>query len=93
MWSAQFVLVLLALALLGTALVYWLWFSILETVELNRANVFSFLIPVFGLAMGIAFFGEQVGLPEALGMGMTLAGLYLVAFGRPRCESGEEAVS
>ena len=69
---------LLTLALLGTSLVYWLWFSLLETVELNRASAFSFLIPVFGLAMGVGFFGEHIGWQEAVGVGLTVVGLDLV---------------
>ena len=77
-WSAQFTLALLALAFLGTSLVYWLWFSLLESVELNKANVFSFLIPVFGIAMGIAFFGEEFGWQDAVGAGLTVLGLDLV---------------
>ncbi|GMQ75136.1 MAG: DMT family transporter [Gammaproteobacteria bacterium] len=77
-WSAQFTLALLALAFLGTSLVYWLWFSLLESVELNKANAFTFLIPVFGVAMGIAFFGEQFSWQDALGAGLTVVGLDLV---------------
>jgi drug/metabolite transporter (DMT)-like permease len=77
-WSAQFILVLLALALLGTSLVYWLWFSLLASVELNKANAFSFLIPVFGIAMGVAFFGEGFGWQNAVGAGLTVLGLDLV---------------
>ena len=82
-WSAQFTLVLLVLALLGTSLVYWLWFSLLESVELNKANAFTFLIPVFGVAMGIAFFGEQFGWQDAVGAALTVVGLDLV-IRRPR---------
>lgn len=77
-WSAQFTLVLLALSLLGTSLVYWLWFSLLAAVELNKANAFSFFIPVFGIAMGVAFFGEEFGWQDAVGAGLTVLGLDLV---------------
>ena len=51
-WTPVFIASLLVLAMAGSALVYWLWFSALETVPLNRANAFSFLIPVFGLILG-----------------------------------------
>ena len=78
-WSPRFVLILASLSLLGTALVYWLWISILEKSELNRANAFSFLIPVFGLAMGALFFGETLGWPEFAGIGLTLLGIGLVS--------------
>ncbi len=83
-WSGEFLLVLAALALLGTSLVYWLWFSLLETVELNRANAFTFLIPLFGVAMGVALFGETFGWLELIGAGLTLWGLDLVVRRPPR---------
>ena len=80
-WSPTFVIVLLALALPGTALVYWLWFSLLAALPLNRANAFSFLIPVFGLAMGVGLFGESLGGFEIIGVTLTLIGLARVIRG------------
>ena len=77
-WSSRFVFALVSLSLPGTALVYWLWFSILEKVPLNRANAFSFLIPIFGLSMGALFYGETMGWSEAGGIGLTLLGIVLV---------------
>ncbi len=77
-WSPRFVLALVGLSLPGTALVYWLWFSILEKVPLNRANAFSFLIPIFGVAMGVLFYAERVGWLGAGGVGLTLLGIVLV---------------
>ena len=58
-------------------MVYWLWGTILATTELSRANAFSFLVPIFGLAMGAAFFGERLGWIEVAGIGLTLAGIAL----------------
>jgi drug/metabolite transporter (DMT)-like permease len=77
-WTREFIAVLLILAIFGTSLVYWLWFSVLESVELSKANVFNFLVPVFGLALGALLLGEQIGWPEVLGSGLTLLGLDLV---------------
>jgi drug/metabolite transporter (DMT)-like permease len=77
-WSPRFVLILAGLSILGTALVYWLWISILEKTPLNRANAFSFLIPIFGLAMGALFYGEALGWPEAIGVALTILGVGLV---------------
>ncbi len=77
-WSPKFILILLALALPGTAIVYWLWLSVLETLTLNRANAFSFLIPIFGLSMGIAFYGETLTASVALGAALAFLGILLV---------------
>jgi len=76
-WSVNFLLVLAALSLFGSALVYWLWGTILATTELSRANAFSFLVPIFGLAMGAAFFGERLGWFEVAGISLTLIGIAL----------------
>lgn len=77
-WSGRFVFSLVSLSFAGTALVYWLWTVILQKVELNRANAFSFLVPIFGLSMGMIFFGEVLGWLEISGIILSLIGIYLV---------------
>jgi drug/metabolite transporter (DMT)-like permease len=77
-WMPEFVAILLALSLFGTALVYWLWFTVLERVKLNQANTFSFLVPVFGLTIGALFFGETLGWPHVSGIVLILIGVRLV---------------
>ena len=77
-WSPKFILILLGLALPGTALVYWLWLSVLETRTLNSANAFSFLVPIFGLSLGIAFYGEALTVAVAVGASLAFLGILLV---------------
>lgn len=77
-WNTPFVVSLLGLALPGTALAYWLWYRVLGQVELNRANAFSFLVPIFGLAMGVVFYQESIGFLTAGGIGLTVLGIILV---------------
>lgn len=77
-WTFTFVWVLIVLSLFGSALVYWLWVSVLKTAPLNRANAFSFLIPVFGLTMGVLFYAETLGWPELVGISLTVLGVGLV---------------
>jgi len=79
-WNAVFLTSLLGLALFGSALVYWLWFSILEDVELNRAIVFSFLVPIFGLALGAMFFGERLSGLQFAGIALVILGIVFVNF-------------
>ncbi len=83
-WSYEFVGALLGLSLLGTALVYWLWFSILERTPLNQANCFSFLIPIFGLTMGMLFYGESLHWVQLVGIALTVLGVGLVTRGSTR---------
>lgn len=77
-WSGDFVSSLVALSLFGTALVFWLWFSALKKTALSRANAFSFLVPVFGLTIAAVFFGETIGMIQAVGIALTLSGVSLV---------------
>jgi drug/metabolite transporter (DMT)-like permease len=77
-WNTPFIFSLLGLALPGTALAYWLWYRVLGEVELNRANAFSFLVPIFGLVLGAVFFQEKIGALIASGIGLTILGIVLV---------------
>jgi drug/metabolite transporter (DMT)-like permease len=84
-WNAVFTASLLGLALFGSALVYWVWFSVLEEVELNRAIVFSFLVPIFGLAIGASFFGERLSGIQFSGIALVILGIVFVNLkGRPQ---------
>lgn len=80
-WSADFFIVLMVLSILGTSLVFWLWFSVLKEVPLSRANAFTFLVPLFGLALGIIFFDERLGWVEVLGATLILLGIGFVQRG------------
>jgi len=75
------VLILVALAVFGSALAFWLWFEALERVSLNRANAFTFLVPIFGLVVGAAFFGERLEAIQAMGVFLVLTGIFLVQRG------------
>jgi len=77
-WSGKFVVILIVLAVFGTALAYWLWFSVLRDVSLSRANAFTFLVPVFGLAIGAALFDERLAWLQVAGIGAVLGGVALV---------------
>ncbi len=77
LWSPAFAASLLGLALLGTALAYWLWFRLLERIPLSRANAFTFLTPVVGFGFGMAFFGERPGVAAAIGLPLAAAGVVL----------------
>lgn len=80
-WSGKFVAILGVLAVFGTAVPFWLWFSALKHIDLNRANAFTFLIPLFGLAIGAAFFQERLGWTQVVGAVLILAGIALVERG------------
>jgi drug/metabolite transporter (DMT)-like permease len=77
-WNLQFLTSLISLSVFGTALAYWLWFRVLENVDLMFANSFSFLVPAFGLILGMAFFNEIIGGQVAIGIVIIFIGIILV---------------
>ncbi len=77
-WSPGFVFALVGLAMFGSALVYVIWMSVLVDVPLSKANAFSFLVPVFGLTIGLLYYGETLGWPELIGSCLALAGVMIV---------------
>jgi drug/metabolite transporter (DMT)-like permease len=60
--NLSYLSVLLALAVLGTALPYILWFWLMDKAPLYKLNVFSFLTPIFGLILGSVYFSESLSL-------------------------------
>ena len=78
-WTPAFVASLLGLSIFGTALAYYLWFSALEHTPLNRANAFAFLVPIFGILLGMTFFDETFGWAHFIGIPLTIVGVTLVS--------------
>lgn len=59
-WQYTYVLILVVLAIVGTALPFMLWFWLMGKAPLYKLNVFSFLTPVFGLYLGMMYFSETL---------------------------------
>lgn len=87
-WTADFALILVVLAIFGSSLAFWLWFAALEKVDLNRANAFTFLVPIFGLAIGAALFEERLAWIQVAGVLLVLAGIVLVQRDAPERTRG-----
>ena len=67
------------LSVLGTSAAFAMWFALLRRATLSQLNVFTFLTPIFGLAMGVAFFAERLHTVEAAGIALSLLGIYGVS--------------
>lgn len=76
-WSGQVIFSLLGLALPGTALAYWLWQNALRNLDLSKAVGFSFLVPIIGITVGVAFFDEQLNFFSVAGASISIFGIYL----------------
>ena len=86
-WTPTFTLVLLFLALLGTALPTTLWFWLLQGEDAGRLSLFLFLIPVLGLGLGAVAFGERIGAFEGAGVIVIVLGLLAVSREKRRAPS------
>lgn len=77
-WTLPFIATLLILSTLGTALPFVLWFKLLSRSTLNKLNVFTFLTPVFGIAMGVFLYSETMHYLETTGVVIIIVGIFLV---------------
>ncbi len=75
-WSLSFVLAVTALAA-GTGVGFVIWFVLLRRAPLVTLNVLSFVAPIFGLAIGVTWFGERLGTVELAGIVLVVAGIAL----------------
>jgi drug/metabolite transporter (DMT)-like permease len=74
-WEPTFVITLLFLALAGTALPTPIWYWLVRDDDLGQLTLFLFLVPAFGLGLGVGVLGEPVSAAEILGTGVILAGI------------------
>ncbi|MGE3836095.1 MAG: DMT family transporter [Acidimicrobiia bacterium] len=77
-WTPRFALSLAFLALIGTALAFWAWFTETMRCPLGHLAAWTFLTPVFGIAFGLLLTGERPGGWTAAGMMLVLASLWAV---------------
>ncbi|WP_292437922.1 DMT family transporter [Methylophaga sp.] len=88
-WQLNYTLILLTLALVGTALPFVTWFWLMHRSPLYKLNVYNFLTPVFGLYLGLNFFSETLTELQWLGAGLIIVAILLVtvANGNRKSES------
>jgi drug/metabolite transporter (DMT)-like permease len=66
------------LAVLGTAVAYWLYFRILRTAGATNLLLVTFLIPVSAVLLGALVLGERLEWTAFAGMALIFAGLAAV---------------
>lgn len=77
-WTPRFALSLAFLALVGTALAFWAWFSEAVRCPLGQLAAWTFLTPVFGIGFGVLLTSEYPGRWAVAGMVLILASLWIV---------------
>jgi O-acetylserine/cysteine efflux transporter len=72
----------LALALLGTTLGYWIWGRLLHNYSAAQVVPFALLIPFFGAGASSIVFNEQFGTLRLVGMIIVVAGIGVMLLSR-----------
>lgn len=78
-WTPQFLLVLLFLALAGTAFSTALWYWLIQRDDVGRLTLVLFLVPVIGLMLGTVLFAERLSAMQGAGAGLALAACGIAA--------------
>ncbi|MCP4425943.1 MAG: DMT family transporter [Chloroflexi bacterium] len=68
----------LALSLLGTAVAYVVYYNVIERMNATELSMVTYLIPIFGVALGIIVLGEQPGWTAYVGSALILLGVMTV---------------
>jgi drug/metabolite transporter (DMT)-like permease len=66
------------LVLFASALAFVVWNAGLQKIGPERASVFSNLIPVTALLLGVVLLSEEISIRQIAGMGLILASVWLV---------------
>lgn len=68
----------LALALLGTALAFVVYYRVLEVAEASFVSMVTYMVPVFGVILGVVVLDEQLAWNTYAGFALILLGVTVV---------------
>ncbi|MEL6821323.1 MAG: EamA family transporter [Calditrichota bacterium] len=69
---------LVALAIFGTAIAFIVYFHLIETVSATYISMVTYLVPIFGILLGIFVLNEEVGWNGFAGCALILLGVMVV---------------
>lgn len=67
-WNPAFVVILLFLVIIGTAVPTVVWYNLIQSHPVGKLSLFFFLIPVFGLLISSLVFRETLRSNEVVGL-------------------------
>ena len=76
--ATQSIVALLALAILGTALAFVMYYKLLEVADASYVSMITYVIPVFGVVLGVFLLDETVTSLMIVGCGFILLGVMVV---------------
>jgi drug/metabolite transporter (DMT)-like permease len=72
------------LALIGSALAFSIYLYVLKHLSATVSSLYTYINPIVAIALGAIFLGEKFTWTEAIGMSVTLLGVYLVNIGNQK---------
>ena len=79
-----YILIVTSLAIPGTAAPFVIWYWLMDKAPLYQLNIYSFLTPLIGLALGSLFFAESLSLSQWTGIIMIITAIKLVSMNEKR---------
>jgi probable blue pigment (indigoidine) exporter len=79
-WTASFARAALAFA--GSALTTLIWFWALQKWNAGTLSLYLFLVPVFGIAIAVAIYGESIRFADVAGILLILVAMAVALFER-----------
>jgi O-acetylserine/cysteine efflux transporter len=76
-WDVRFVAALAYAGLVGTALAWTLWFSLVSAGEASRASAYVFFVPLVSLLIGAVLLHESLGVSLLAGSALVVLGVLL----------------
>lgn len=83
-WTPRFVGSLAFLSIVGTAAAFVIWFQEVQRCALGRLAAWTFLVPIFGVVLGVVVLGERPGWWTVAGLLLVLGSLLLALRPTPR---------
>ena len=76
--SLQAILAMLALAVFGSAIALSVYYKLLERADASYVSMTTYVIPVFGVILGVLVLDEQLTWPMIIGCGFIIFGVMIV---------------
>ena len=67
-----------ALAALGTSVAFIVYYRLIESADATYASLVTYLVPIFGILLGVLVLGERLAWNDLVGFALILAGVMLV---------------
>lgn len=81
------------LGVMGTAVAYSIWYTLLGRTSAASLSAYLFLVPVVALSASALFFGERLSLVQLGGVALVLLSIYGVSRGTPAASARSSAPS